>query len=119
MPKKKKIIDEHENMEPVVVCRSNNFLMVIFILIAVCIVSYITVNAIQNEREKQKIDEIVSSIQNEIYLKQCNLDKMYCCGYKDQKACDNWVEAGCTESDGSLEINCSSILEEEITNEKP
>lgn len=116
MPRKK-IIDEHENMEPIV-CKTNNFLMIIFILIATTIIAYITYAAIQNEKEKQKIDKIVLSIQNEIYLKQCNLDKMYCCGYKDKNACENWVKAECTESDGSLEINCDLKLND-IQNPEP
>ena len=112
MPKIKKIVDEHENMEPVNVCRPGNFTMIVLILVAVVILSYLSFQIIKREQEKRKIDEIVSSIQNEIYVKQCNLDKMYCCGYKDQNACDNWVKANCTEPDGSLEINCNLKLDD-------
>ena len=107
MPKiKKKFIDEHENMEPVIFKKKSRTALVILLIIAFAIVICVSIGIMRRERERQKIDEIVNSIQNEIYLKQCNLDKMYCCGYKDKEACKKWIDANCTEENGSLEINC-------------
>ncbi|MBR1544903.1 MAG: hypothetical protein IJ638_03095 [Alphaproteobacteria bacterium] len=105
--KVKKVVDEHENMEPVFSQRRNNVIMILFIAFAIFVVAYISIGIVKRERERQRIDAIVSSIQNEIYLKQCHLDKMYCCGYKDKDACEKWAKANCSEEDGSLEINCN------------
>lgn len=111
MKKNNRIIDEHEEMVALQQSGNwkNNIVMVALIILAVVFIALITVGIIKKEREKQKIDAIVSSIQNEIYVKQCNLDKMYCCGYKDKSACEKWAEASCSEPDGSLEINCKDL----------
>ena len=80
MKKNNRIIDEHEEMVALPQSGNwkNNIVMVALIILAVIFIALITVGIIKKEREKQKIDAIVSSIQNEIYVKQCNLDKMYC-----------------------------------------
>ncbi len=107
MPKSKKIIiDEHENMEPVYLQKKGRFVMYTVIVLGILIVSCIGAGIVKREHEKQRINDIINSIQNEIYIKQCNLDKMYCCGYKDKEACKKWTDANCTEDDGSLKINC-------------
>ncbi len=107
MPKiKNKVVDEHENMEPVFSQRKNNIIVMIFIIISIIGVVYISIGIVKRERERQRIDEIVNSIQNEIYLKQCHLDKVYCCGYKDKDACERWAKSNCSEENGSLQINC-------------
>lgn len=103
----KKIVDEHENMEPVCLQKKGNIVMILLIVLAIIVVAYISICVLKKERERQRIDAIVSSIQNEIYLKQCHLDKMYCCGYKDKEACEKWIAANCTEEDGSQQINCN------------
>ena len=103
----KKIIDENENMEPIISKKSGNFVVWALITLAIIVIVYISLGIIKRERERKRIDEIVTSIQNEIYLKQCHLDKMYCCGYKDKEACEKWKNANCSEEDGSNEINCN------------
>ena len=104
---RRKIVDEHENMEPVFLKKKVSVLASLVLLCVVTIVAFIAVNIMRRDRERKRIDEIVSSIQNEIYLKQCHLDKMYCCGYKDKDACEKWHRENCSEEDGSLEINCN------------
>ena len=107
MPKsKKKIVDEHENMEPVYFQRKGHLVLYTIIILSIFITVYIGTGIIKREHEKQRINDIINSIQNEIYIKQCHLDKMYCCGYKDKEACKKWTDANCTEEDGSLKINC-------------
>ena len=110
MPKtRKKIIDEHENMEPVYLQKRNSWSVYAVIIFGIFVVAYIGIGIIKREHEKQRINNIINSIQNEIYIKQCYLDKMYCCAYKDKEACRKWVDASCTEDDGSLEIKCEKL----------
>ena len=107
MPRQKtKIVDEHENMAPVFSQKKSSVIVILLLICAVSVISYISIGIVKRERERQRIDEIVSSIQNEIYQKQCHLDKVYCCGYKDKDACEKWVKSNCTEENGALEINC-------------
>ncbi len=103
----KKISDEHENMEPVFSNKKIKFI-VISSIIATIVLVCVVIGIIKEKRKRQRIEEIIASIQNEIYLKQCYLDKMYCCEYKDKDACEKWINASCTEEDGSLEINCNT-----------
>ena len=108
MPKiSRKTVDEHENMEPIFSQKKSSIALFIIFAVAIAIVIYISVGVIKQERERKKIDEIVSSIQNEIFLKQCHLDKVYCCGYKNKDACKKWAEANCSEENGSLKIDCN------------
>lgn len=102
----RKNTDSRENMVPAFYMKKSNIVVALVAIFLLSIVSYISIGIIQREQERQRIDEIVNSIQNEIFLKQCHLDKMYCCGYKDKEACEKWHKANCSEENGSLEINC-------------
>ena len=118
MVKNKTLFDEHEivansNYE-INVKRTkkwNIILCLSLIILATAFAIYTIEIMMQRKHEKQQIDEIISSIQSEIFTKQCLLDKMYCCGYKDDTSCNKWTENGCTETDGSPTINCATILE--------
>ena len=123
MVKNKKLFDEHETInisdDVIDIKRTKVWNKVLALLLIISVITfsiYIAKIMIERKREKQKIDEIIASIQSEIFIKQCQLDKMYCCGYKEQTSCDKWVEKGCTEPDGALEINCTSILENSTKN---
>ncbi len=110
--KKKIIIDEHEMIEETPIKKTHfkfaiSYVFAMFLLI---VMSYMSFNYLKSQRERKRIDEIVVSIQNEIYLKQCMLDKLYCCEYKDVDACDKWVANNCLEEDGSPEMNCKISL---------
>lgn len=90
-------------------CTTNRMLTKFLLILCIVLILYITFNIINRAKERREVDLLVSEIQNEIFIKQCNLNKMYCCSYKDSVACDKWVENNCLESDGALEINCSNI----------
>jgi hypothetical protein len=87
-------------------CQTNKILTNFLFILCISLILYITFSIISQNKEQRKIDNLVSEIQNDIFIKQCALDKMYCCKYKDKVACDKWVEANCIEKDGSLQINC-------------
>ncbi len=106
MVKRMSLEDEIKEQRFIANKKLTNFLLILCIIL----VAYITYNIIQKSNEQKRVDLLLNQIQNELYLKQCNLNKMYCCNYKDQNACDKWVENNCVESDGSLQINCKNTL---------
>lgn len=124
MVKNKKLFDEHEiigNSDYEIKIKHTKKWNIILCLLLITLATAFAIYAIeimmQRKQEKLQIDEIISSIQSEIFIKQCQLDKMYCCGYKDENSCNKWIEKGCTEPDGSPNINCATILEKTTKSE--
>lgn len=105
MPQRKRmsLVDDLEMQR----CTSNKVLTNFLLILCIGLILYITFNIVSRARERRQVNQLVSEIQTEIFIKQCNLNKMYCCNYRDKSACDKWAENNCIESDGSLEINCS------------
>lgn len=106
MPHRKRmsLVDDLELQQ----CTSNKVLTNFLLILCIGLILYITFNIIGRAKERRQVNELVSSIQAEIFVKQCNLNKMYCCNYRDKGACDKWAENNCVEKDGSMEIDCSS-----------
>ena len=117
MVKNKKLFDEHEiagNPDYKITNKKAKWkicLGVLLIIFVTTITIYSAKKLIQQKQEMEQIDEIIASIQAEIFIKQCQLDKMYCCGYKDEESCNKWLEKGCVESNGTPAINCTTIFE--------
>ncbi|MDR2098484.1 MAG: hypothetical protein LBO78_00465 [Rickettsiales bacterium] len=57
--------------------------------------------------ERLKIDREIEEIKDEIFVRQCNLERMYCCHYNRKEACAKWKEAGCRETGGGSDIDCA------------
>ncbi len=109
MARKKVVMDEHESMEAIQQIRKISILSIV-LFITVCLFGiYILFINIKENKERKKFDEIVANIQNEIFLKQCHLNKIYCCAYKDKQSCKKWEQDSCSEADGSLKIDCKDI----------
>ena len=72
------------------------------------LVAYIVVSQARIREEQKLIDAEIGKIKSEIMVRQCRLDRIYCCRRGDDVACARWNESGCRGEDGSAEIGCKA-----------
>jgi hypothetical protein len=89
------------------------FVKIVAVLLAV-FVAYFAVSVARRAsdrrrqaQERLKIDLEIEEIKGEIFIRQCNLEHMYCCHYNRKEACAKWKGAGCREAGGAGEIDCA------------
>jgi hypothetical protein len=75
-------------------------------LAAATLIAYFSVGQMRMKAAQKRIDAQIAEIKDEIFVRQCRLDKIYCCGGKGDDACANWAKQNCREDDGSYQIAC-------------
>jgi hypothetical protein len=70
-------------------------------------IAYVSVSRIRAKEEQERIDRQIEDIKEEIFVRQCRLDKIYCCSNRSEEACARWTEQNCREDDGTEQIACA------------
>ncbi|MDR1476574.1 MAG: hypothetical protein LBI17_00395 [Rickettsiales bacterium] len=76
-------------------------------LAAATLIAYVSISQMRMSEEQKRIDAQISEIKNEIFVRQCRLDKIYCCSGRGDDACARWSEQNCREDDGLDQIACN------------
>ncbi|MDR1476606.1 MAG: hypothetical protein LBI17_00575 [Rickettsiales bacterium] len=77
-------------------------------LALVSAIAYIVVSQARMKEEQKRVDAEVEKIKGEITVRQCRIDRIYCCRRNDREACARWSDSGCLTDSGSPDIDCKA-----------